>query len=118
MALSDVEITTSELEELYHIGQERGIAKEEINEIILNPDKVQFYFPETLEEKVEYLYDFVKIIFADGKVDSNEQRLLNAFIIKFGFHEEHSENICAFLISSFKDKIIIKDILNSIKENL
>ena len=76
MALSDNQIDTVELEVLYKIGQEKGVDKSEIDQIILNPDKVKFSFPDTLSEKVVYLYDLAKIILADGIVDKNEIKTL------------------------------------------
>jgi hypothetical protein len=64
MALSDTQIDTVELEVLCKIGQEKGVEKSEIDHLILNPDKVKFSFPESLDEKIIYLYDFAKIIYA------------------------------------------------------
>lgn len=118
MALSDTQIETIELETLYKIGQEKGVEKSEIDQVILNPDKVKFTFPKTLDEKIIYLYDFAKIILADGIVDKNEQRTLELFCNKFGFEEENIAGIADFLIASAKDNLQINEILKIITENL
>jgi uncharacterized tellurite resistance protein B-like protein len=118
MALADTQIDTSELEALYKIGQEKGIEKSEIDYVILNPDKVKFSFPDTLEEKIVYLFDFAKIIIADGIVDKNEIKTLELFCNRFGFEETNASAITEFLISSAKDNKQTDELLLIIKENL
>lgn len=118
MALSDTQIDVVELETLYKIGQEKGVEKSEIDQLILNPDKVKFSFPDTLEEKIIYLYDYAKIILADGFVDVNERKTLELFCNRFGFEEDNVPNIAEFLIVSAKDNLQINDLLQIINENL
>ena len=114
MALSDTQIETIELEVLYKIGQERGVDKNQIDDIILHPDKIKFSFPDTLNEKITYLYDLAKIILADGIVDSNERKTLELFCTKFGFESSNVSAIAEFLISSAKERIDISDLLQVI----
>jgi hypothetical protein len=118
IALSDTQIDTTELEVLYKIGQQRGVNKTQIDQIILNPDKVKFSFPDTLNEKIIYLYDFAKIILADGIVDTNERKTLELFCHRFGFEETNVSTIAEFLISSAKDNLEVNDLLRIINENL
>lgn len=118
MALADTQIDTSELEALYKIGQEKGIEKSEIDYIILNPDKVKFSFPDTLEEKIIYLYDFAQIILADGVVDKNEIKTLELFCGRFGFEEANVPSITEFLINSAKENKSTEELLQIINENL
>ena len=118
MALSDTQIDTVELETLYRIGQDKGVEKTEIDNVILNPDKVKFTFPDSLDEKVVYLYDFAKIILADGIIDKNERKTLELFCNRFGFEEDNIVSIADFLLSSAKDNLPINDLLKIINENL
>ena len=118
MALADSQIDTVELETLYKIGQDKGIEKSEIDEIILHPDKVKFSFPDTLDEKITYLYDFAKIILADGVVDKNEKKTLELFCSRFGFEEENITAITEFLITSAKENLELDVLLQIINENL
>lgn len=118
MALSDTQIDTVELETLYKIGQEKGIEKSEIDQVILNPDKVKFTFPDNLNEKITYLYDFAKIILADGVVDKNERSTLELFCNRFGFEEENITGIADFLIASAKENMEVTTLLQIINENL
>lgn len=118
MALADFQIETVELETIYYIGQKKGIEKSEIDELILHPDKVRFTLPETLEEKIIYLYDFAKIIIADGIEDKNEIKSLELFCNRFGFEEINAPAITEFLINSAKENKDTDELLLLIKENL
>lgn len=118
IALADTQIVTSELETLYRIGQEKGVEKSEIDYLILNPDKVKFSFPDTLEEKIIYLYDFAKIILADGVVEKNEIKTLELFCNRFGFEESNASAISQFLINSARDNQETNELLSIIKANL
>jgi uncharacterized tellurite resistance protein B-like protein len=118
MALSDTQIDTVELEALYKIGQEKGIEKSEIDQVILNPDKVKFTFPNNLNEKITYLYDFAKIILADGIVHKQERSTLELFCNRFGFEEENIVSIADFLIASAKENMEVSALLQLINENL
>lgn len=118
MALSDTQIATVELEILYKIGQEKGVEKSKIDQVILHPDKVKFSFPETLNEKVIYLYDFAKIVIADGIVDDNERKTLELFCNKFGFEEANISAIVEFLITSAKENVKSTYLLETINQNL
>ncbi|MEY5069835.1 MAG: hypothetical protein RLZ47_1697, partial [Bacteroidota bacterium] len=84
LALSDAEVDTTELTMLYKIGEERGVLRSEIDDILIRPDRIKFSPPETVFEKIESLYDFARIILADGKIDENEERVMSMFCIKFG----------------------------------
>lgn len=118
IALSDLEIDTLELEMLYHFGEERGISKEEIDRIILHPNEVKFTIPEELLEKVELLYDFAKMIWADGKVEEFEKEAMNRFCRLFGFVDEHTDDITNFLLDEAKKGTSFEKIKQIVKENM
>lgn len=118
MALSDTQIETVELETLYNIGKERGIEKTEIDQLLLHPDRVKFSYPESLNEKIVYLYDFAKIIIADEVIDLNERKTLELFCTKFGFEEQNVLFISNFLLDSAKADLKIENLLEIINENI
>jgi uncharacterized tellurite resistance protein B-like protein len=118
MALSDAQIETVELEALYKIGAEKGIERTQIDQIILNPDKVRFNFPETINEKIIYLYDLAKIIMADDIVDKNERSALEYFCARFGFRDENIVGISDFLIAAAKENMDQVTLLKIINENI
>lgn len=118
MALADNELDTKELEMLYLLGEEKGISKTEIDSVVLRPDKVKFTTPETTLEKIECLYDFARIAWADGKIDKNEKSLMQVFTKKFGFEEANIPTIIQFLIDEAEKGTSKEDIFKVVTENL
>lgn len=118
IALSDNEIDTKELELLYSIGKANGIAQEQIDIVIKNPHKVKTYIPENPIEKIERLYDFAKMVLADGKVDIREVEILKNFCKKFGFIEDNIPELIEFLIEESKKGTSKEEILNIVQQNL
>jgi uncharacterized tellurite resistance protein B-like protein len=116
IALSDSEIDVLELEMLYQIGAERGISLGQIQEVVIRPDTVKFSFPTTVIEKIECLYDFAKIAWADGKIDSNERRLLNMFCSKFGFEEDNIPTLTQFLLDEAEKGTSTEELLKIVSE--
>ena len=118
IALSDTQVEVKELEFLYRFGQDRGVSKDELDEIILHPDKISFQIPEDVFRKIEYLYDFAKMILADGIVDEFEITSLKKFCIKFGFKRDNIERLCEFLIDEAKHDTPLDELLKVVKQNL
>lgn len=105
IALSDTEFDESEMETIIKIGEDKGISKEEFEEIIINPTSVSFKIPEDTILKIEYLFDFAKIIWADGEVDEKERTALSEFCIKFGFDTETSKELTEWLLEISKNDL-------------
>jgi hypothetical protein len=118
LALSDTQIDSQELEMLYKLGQERGIKKEEIERIILHPDSIKFTVPQDTITKIEYLYDYVTMILADGKIDEHEELTLKKFCTKFGFDEQNIPAIMQFLIEEAMNGTDKNLIIEQVKQTL
>ena len=118
MALSDAEVDTTELEMLYKIGEEKGVSRIEIDEVVIRPDTIKFSPPESVLEKIESLYDFARIAWADGKIDENEERVLTMFCTKFGFEKENVPTIVKFLLDEAQKETSKQDIFKIVSENL
>ena len=120
VALSDNEFDEAEMRAIIKIGEDKGISKEEFHKIIIDPTVVPFKIPEDTIKKIEYLFDFAKIIWADGKVDKNERRTLQEFCCKFGFEKEVADELTEWLLEIAKDdishidlKVKIDELINS-----
>lgn len=103
---------------LFKLGQERGIQKEEIEQIILQPDSTKFTIPQDTVTKIEYLYDYVTMILADGKVDEHEHLTLKKFCLKFGFDERNVPAIMQFLIEEAMNGTDKREIIEQVKQTL
>lgn len=115
MALCDDDFSPLELKMLYKTAEEKGIPSANLDEILLNPINSKSIVPETIEEKVEYLFDLTAMIWADGEVSENEYSTLKKYIAMFGFMEENIENIADYFIEAVKQGKTKNDILNDLK---
>ena len=113
LALSDEEFDFTEKELLYKIGIEHGISPEQINEVVLTSN-INPAIPGTTEEKIEYLYDLVRMAWADGKVVSEERDMIEKCVIRYGFLPENASGIVDYFIESVKKNKSKTDILNEI----
>lgn len=109
MAFSDDNFDVLELKMLYNFAEERGLSKDQLNEILLNPSQ-ESVVPDSLEEKIEYLYDLALMIWADGIITEDETNTLKKYCLKFEFLEENIDDICVFLLENAKEKISLKEL--------
>lgn len=115
MAFTDDNFDVLELKMLYRFAEERGVAQEQLNEVLLNPSQNSI-IPEELEDKIEYLYDLALMIWADGVATDDEINTLRKYCLKFGFLEENVEDICGFLLENAKQNVSKKELMNLMQE--
>lgn len=115
MAFADDNFDVLELKMLYHFAEERGLSKDQLNEILLNPSQ-ESVVPESLDEKIEYLYDLALMIWADGVATEDEINTLKKYCLKFEFLKENIEDICEFLLENAKAKISLKELIAKMQD--
>ena len=115
MAICDDNFSPLELKSLYKSAEDRGISPKNMDEILLNPVNSKITIPESIEEKVDSLYDLTLMIWADGEVSPNERTSLEKYVLMFGFMEENSLQIVDYLIDSVKEGKSKNDIFNDLK---
>lgn len=99
IALADGEFSTEELKMLYTFAEERGIKPQQLDKILLGSiGKLEI--PSKIETRLEYLYDFSRMIWADGKVSPDERAIMEKYARRFGFIEENIESLCNSLLDS------------------
>ncbi|MCT3806883.1 hypothetical protein CMU96_10815 [Elizabethkingia anophelis] len=111
MAICDDNFSKLELKMLYRFAEERGVTAKNLDEILLSPVDTKNTLPQTLEDKIEYLYDLVLMIWADDHVDDNERSALEKYIKLFGFVEENVSAIANYLLEAVKSGKTKSDIL-------
>lgn len=102
IALADGEFSAMELKMLYEFAAERGIEEYHLNEILLQPIDTNRLIPESIGEKLEFLYDFTAMIWADGVVNEDERNALEKYIKLFGFLDENIEPLADYMIEEVK----------------
>tara|TARA_R110000868_G_scaffold36471_10_gene129615 strand:+ start:6984 stop:7388 length:405 start_codon:yes stop_codon:yes gene_type:complete len=115
MAFADDNFDVLELQMLYKFAEERGLSKDQLNDILLNPSQASS-IPENLDEKIEYLYDLAIMIWADDIVTEDEKNTLKKYCLKFEFLEENIDDICEFLLENAKAKISIKELITKMQD--
>ena len=113
IAFTDDRFDKLELEMLYRFAEDRGLTKEQLDGILLNPS-TDNSIPESLETRIEYLYDLSIMIWADGKVDDDEYVALKKYCRKFEFLDENIEALADYLLESAKNGVSKEEIINSI----
>jgi uncharacterized tellurite resistance protein B-like protein len=113
MAFSDDNFDVLEMQMLYRFAEERGISKEQLNEILLNPSH-DSSIPTSLELRIEYLYDLAVMIWADQEVTEDEYTTLKKYIKKFEFLDENITQLADYLLDAAKKNISKEEIIKSI----
>ena len=113
IAFSDDNFHVLEMQMLYKFAEERGLTKEQLNEILLNPSH-DTSIPESVELRVEYLYDLAIMIWADGKVTDDEYITLKKYCKKFEFLDENITELADYLLKSAKEGVGKEEILRDI----
>lgn len=114
MALSDDRFDVLELQMMYHFADERGIPREELDKLFLNPINTEFIVPEDLNTRIEYLYDFTRIIWADEKITDDELNMLKKYCRKFNFLDENINELSSYLIDCVQKNIQKEEIISQL----
>ena len=114
MAFSDDNFDKLELKMLYHFAESRGVSESQLQEILINPLVDDAQIPDTLKQKIEYLNDLAKMIWADGVVTEDERNTLLKYCKKFGFLDENLEDLANFLLKCAKENLNVEEIMSEI----
>lgn len=103
IAITDDNFDALELQMLYKFAKERGLSKEQMNQIITNPPE-SVGIPNTIEKRIEYLYDFAVMIWADSVITEDELITLKKYAKKFEFLDENIDELCDYLLEAAKQE--------------
>ncbi|MHB1106666.1 MAG: hypothetical protein ACYCZ2_09920 [Lutibacter sp.] len=119
IALSDHNFDEKELETIYLIGEEKGISKEEFENIIIHPTSGKFEIPNDILSKIKLLYDFIRVIWADQKIETEEKNSFLKYCEVFNFSQDESLEMFDWLLCFAQDNLpseeLEKEINNLIK---
>jgi uncharacterized tellurite resistance protein B-like protein len=114
MAFTDDNFHHLELKMLYRFAEERGIPKETLDTLLLNPSTIEKSTPSDLIDKITYLYQLCEMIWADGKVDDNERNTLKKYIRLFEFEEENIDGLSEYLLDAVNQNIKLEEVLKQL----
>ena len=113
IALSDENFNHMEMQLLYDFAEERGISKTDLDSI-LTGSIGEVTIPATLEERIEYLYDFAQMIWADEKITEDEMNAFKKYCKKFEFLDENVDELTEYLLDNAKQKNSLSNILEEL----
>jgi|ERR1035437_1612188 uncharacterized tellurite resistance protein B-like protein len=103
VAMADGTIDQKELRMLHRFGIKMGFTEPEIDNLIVSTNESAYNPPYELSKRFEQIYDIVKMVLADGKIEKNEIHLTNRFATKSGFKESEIPNLIVLLINGINE---------------
>ncbi len=85
LAASDKNVADRESKLIHLIGQANGISKEEIDEMLKNPQPIHSSGSLTDDEKFEHLYHLIQLMKMDGQVFRSEVVFCEQIAEKLGY---------------------------------
>ena len=114
MVLADGVIDPLELETIYRIGTESyGLTQDEITDSLQNAG-TSLQLPQTIEDKVKFLFNLAEVAWADGVIEPTEKELLRKYVIHLGFEEENAHQITEFMLNAVEKGQTVEEILSII----
>lgn len=114
MAVTDDYFSPEEWKMLYRFAEERGISQQELDKILLTTTG-KLDIPESVETRIEYLYDLACMIWADGKVTEDERNTLIKYCRKFEFLDENIHELTEYLLNAAEKGKTKEDIFSELK---
>ena len=85
LAASDKNVAERESKLIHLIGQANGISKEEVNQMLKNPQPIHNSSSLTPDEKFEHLYNLIQLMKMDGQVFRSEVVFCEHIAEKLGY---------------------------------
>jgi len=75
LAKIDNRFVKEEKRYLYALGRKNGVPEKEVDEILQKASEVDFHEPETIKEKIIFLYEYIQMMLVDNKLDEREAQM-------------------------------------------
>ena len=85
LAEADKHFAKTERDMIFRIAKERRFPEEDVNELIRNPQPIDSLGALSLDQKFEYLWSAIEMVFADQNVFESEVIFCKNIAIKLGF---------------------------------
>ncbi|PRP67424.1 tellurite resistance TerB family protein [Nonlabens agnitus] len=85
------------------------ISDADFEDIMKDPSKYPVTPPNTTEERIQWLHDLFKIVFADHRMDEPEHRLLRKYAVALGYNDADAEYLVERSIEIFNGHLNLED---------
>lgn len=114
LAYVDGEPSPEEMEILAGFSTKLGVNEQEVEQIVSNPEKYRVRPMKSRTERLHYIFDLFRIIYADYKLNIDEYDFVRAYIKTLGFNSLETQKIMNKTIAFFENAIDIEDYENMI----
>jgi uncharacterized tellurite resistance protein B-like protein len=101
LAEADKHFARAEREMIFRLAKIRNFSEEEVNALIRKPEPIDTLDALSNEQKLNYLYDCLDLIYVDNKVFESELTFCKSIATKLGF----KKNVIDFLVDNFDKKL-------------
>ena len=93
LAAIDGDIKPMEEKLLKRFSRKFDVSKEDYNRILENPASFPVHAINSKTQRLEFLFDLLRIIYVDNEMDEAEEFLIHKYAVGLGFSEEQSHEI-------------------------
>ena len=104
LAEADKHFAKTERDMIFRIAKERKFPEEDVNELIRNPQPIDSLGALSLDQKFEYLWSAIEMVFADQNVFESEIIFCKNIAIKLGF----KKGIIDYFIEHYGNKTTLE----------
>lgn len=100
LAEADKHFAKIEREMIFKIAKDRNFSEETVTNLIKNPEPIDSLGALSIEQKFEYLYSSIELVFADHNIFESEIIFCKNIAIKLGF----KKGIIDYFVNNFGKK--------------
>lgn len=115
MARSDNSIDKTEVDVIMQIGEERGLSKARVKELLTSKDKAKIIPPDSPRDMFEQLFDLTRVMCADDVIEDDEMEFVTGFANKIGFRKMSSAFIVDRILEGMEEKLSKDQIFEATK---
>ena len=117
LSLADGVLDDNEMKIITRVARNYGLLdQEDILYIIKNYEKYSLEPTYNYDERIEQLYNLTKIIYADGRIDKNELKILKNAIVALGFPPNNVDIIYETAVGLIVDDTDLEEFTQAIKK--
>jgi|SRR6218665_2892923 len=114
LARIDGEVSNLEQQLLNRIARRISLTDEQVKEICDHPEDYPNLPPATREERYERFIQLIQLIVADGRVDSNEVKLVKSLGIALGFTPTRIEEKFPIILEHLRKGMTRESVLEAV----
>ena len=117
LSLADGVLDENEMKIITRVARDYGLLdRDDILFIIKNYEKYSLEPTYNYDERIEQLYHLTKIIYADGRIDKNELKILKNAIVALGFPPKNTDIIYETAVGLIVDEADLEEFTQAIKK--